>query len=152
MKLNLISLLSLRFGKKIKGIMRLQSSKMWRSAVWYIHTNIFGGICCYIQYTPERHILEDWILNVRLCKNLICHKGNCVPCNKLNCTRSMPITVGAEAKAWTVFAHSNTGILGSNSTRGMDVCVRLLCVCVLLRSGSGLVTGWSPLQGVLPTV
>jgi hypothetical protein len=30
----------------------------------------------------------------------------------------------------------------------MDVCVRLFYVCV----GSGFATGWSPVQGVLPTV
>jgi hypothetical protein len=63
-----------------------------------------------------------------------------------------PITVAARSKAWTVFARSNTGIVGSNPTRGMDVCVRLFCVCVVLCVGSGLVKGCSPVQGVLPTV
>jgi hypothetical protein len=33
---------------------------------------------------------------------------------------------------------SNTGIVGSNSTRGMDVCVHLFCVCVVLCVGSSL--------------
>jgi hypothetical protein len=61
----------------------------------------------------------------------------------------MPIRVSALSKAWTVFARSNAGILGSNSTQGMDVCVRLFCVCVVLRVGSGLARGWSPVQGVL---
>jgi hypothetical protein len=46
----------------------------------------------------------------------------------------------------TVFARSNTGIVGSNPTRGMDVCAFILFL------SSGLVTGWSPVQGVLPTV
>jgi hypothetical protein len=32
------------------------------------------------------------------------------------------------------------------------LCVRLFCVCVVLCVGSGLPTGWSPVQGVLPTV
>jgi hypothetical protein len=36
-----------------------------------------------------------------------------------------PITVAARSKAWTVFASSNTGIVGSNPTRGIDICVRL---------------------------
>jgi hypothetical protein len=36
---------------------------------------------------------------------------------------------------------SNTGIVGSNPTHGMDVCVRLLYVCVVLCTGSGLATG-----------
>jgi hypothetical protein len=40
----------------------------------------------------------------------------------------------------------------SNPTRGMDVSVRLFCVYVVLCVGSGLATGWSPVQGVLPTV
>jgi hypothetical protein len=34
----------------------------------------------------------------------------------------------------------------------MDVCVRLFCVSVVLCVGSGLATGWPPVQGVLPTV
>jgi hypothetical protein len=42
--------------------------------------------------------------------------------------RFMPIAVVTWSKALTVFARSNTGILGSNPTRGMDVCVRLFCV------------------------
>jgi hypothetical protein len=44
---------------------------------------------------------------------------------------------------------SNTGIVGSNPTQGIDVCLRLFCVCVV---GSGLATGWSPVQGFLPNV
>jgi hypothetical protein len=43
-----------------------------------------------------------------------------------------PITVAARSKTRTVFARSNTGVVGSNPTRGMDVCVRLFCVCLLL--------------------
>jgi hypothetical protein len=60
--------------------------------------------------------------------------------------------VATRSKAWHVFARSNTGIVGWNPTRGMDVCVRLFCVCVVLCVGSGLATGWSPVQEVLPTV
>jgi hypothetical protein len=41
----------------------------------------------------------------------------------------MPITVAARSKPWTAFGHSNAGIVCSNPTRGMDVCVRLFCVC-----------------------
>jgi hypothetical protein len=36
----------------------------------------------------------------------------------------MPITVAALSKVWNVFACSNTGIVGSNPTQGMDVCGR----------------------------
>jgi hypothetical protein len=64
----------------------------------------------------------------------------------------MPITMAARSKAWTVFARSNTRIVGSNPAQGMDVCVRLFCVCFVLCVGSCLLTGWSPVQGALPTV
>jgi hypothetical protein len=40
-----------------------------------------------------------------------------------------------------VFARSNTGIVGSNPTQVMDVCVCLFCVCVVLYVGSGVATG-----------
>jgi hypothetical protein len=33
----------------------------------------------------------------------------------------------------------------------MNVCVRLFCLYVLC-TGRGLASGWSPVQGVLPTV
>jgi hypothetical protein len=32
-----------------------------------------------------------------------------------------PITVVAQSEAWTVFAHSNAGIVGSNPTQSMDI-------------------------------
>jgi hypothetical protein len=47
---------------------------------------------------------------------------------------------------------SIAGIVGSNPTQGIDVCVRLFCVCVVLCVGSGLTTGSSLVPGVLPTV
>jgi hypothetical protein len=31
-------------------------------------------------------------------------------------------------EAWTVFARSKAGVVGSNLTRGIHVCVRLFCV------------------------
>jgi hypothetical protein len=55
----------------------------------------------------------------------------------------MPITVAARPKAWTVFARSNMGAMGSNPTQGMNACVYSVLV-------SDLVMGWSPVQGVLP--
>jgi hypothetical protein len=61
-----------------------------------------------------------------------------------------PVTVVARSKAWNVFARLSTGILGSNPARGMDVCV--YSVFVLSCVGSGLATGWSLVQGFLPTV
>jgi hypothetical protein len=55
--------------------------------------------------------------------------------------------MAALSKAWNVFARSNTDIMGSNPTHGMDVCVYSVFVL-----GSGLATGLSPVQGVLPAV
>jgi hypothetical protein len=46
--------------------------------------------------------------------------------------RDLSIPVAARPKTWTVFARSNTGILGSDPTRGTDVPVRLFRVCVVL--------------------
>jgi hypothetical protein len=63
-----------------------------------------------------------------------------------------PITGTARSKAWTVFGRSNIGIVGPNPTRVMDVPVRLFCVSVVLCVGTGLATGWSQGQDVLPTV
>jgi hypothetical protein len=35
----------------------------------------------------------------------------------------MPVTVAEWSKAWTVLVHLDTRIVGSNRTRGMNVCV-----------------------------
>jgi hypothetical protein len=68
-------------------------------------------------------------------------------------TSNLPITVAARSKAWTVFARSNTGIVSSNRTQGMDVfIVCIYSVFVLSCVGRGLAAGWSPIQGVLPIV
>jgi hypothetical protein len=58
-----------------------------------------------------------------------------------------PIAVAAQFKASNVFARPNTGNVGSNPTQNMDVCVYFVFVL-----GSDLSAGWSPVQGVLPTV
>jgi hypothetical protein len=63
-----------------------------------------------------------------------------------------PIIVAARPKAWAIFARSNAGIVVSNLTRGMVVCVREFCVCVVLCVCRGLPTGWSLVQWVLQTV
>jgi hypothetical protein len=56
-----------------------------------------------------------------------------------------PITVAARSKASTLFACSNIGIVGSNPTQG-------IYVCVVLSVGSGLATSWSHVQRVLPCI
>jgi hypothetical protein len=58
----------------------------------------------------------------------------------------------ARSEAWTVFARSNTGIVGSKPIRGMEVCVRFFCACVVRCVGSGLATAWALVEGVLLTV
>jgi hypothetical protein len=58
----------------------------------------------------------------------------------------------AQSEAWIGFARLNAGIVGSNPTPGMDACVSFFCVCAVLCVGSGLESGWSTIQGVLPTV
>jgi hypothetical protein len=42
---------------------------------------------------------------------------------------SKPVPVAAGSKARTFFGRWNTGIMGSNSTRGMDVCPRSSVLC-----------------------
>jgi hypothetical protein len=64
----------------------------------------------------------------------------------------LPITMTARCEVWTVFVPLNTGIVGSNPTQGMDVCARLFCFYVVLYRGRDLARGWSPVQGVIPTV
>jgi hypothetical protein len=44
---------------------------------------------------------------------------------------SLPVTVAARSKAWTVFARSNAGIVGSNPTQGMVVFVFVYSAFVL---------------------
>jgi hypothetical protein len=62
----------------------------------------------------------------------------------------MPVPVAERSKASTVFGHSNTGIVGLNSSRDMDVCPRF---CVVLPCvGRGLALGRSAVQRVLPNV
>jgi hypothetical protein len=40
--------------------------------------------------------------------------------------------MAVQSKEWTTFAHSNTGVVGSNPTWGIDVNVHLFCVYVVL--------------------
>jgi hypothetical protein len=35
--------------------------------------------------------------------------------------------VAARSKAWTILARLDTGVVGSNPTQDMDVCVHLFC-------------------------
>jgi hypothetical protein len=67
---------------------------------------------------------------------------------RLGCViSSLAITVASTCKAWIVFVCSNTRIVGSNPTRGMDA-----FVSVVLSVGRSFETSWSPFQVVTPTV
>jgi hypothetical protein len=41
----------------------------------------------------------------------------------------VPVPVAERSEERTVFGRSNTGIVGSNPTRGMDVCPRFSVLC-----------------------
>jgi hypothetical protein len=104
-----------------------------------------------------------WLILVNCCIQIGCvcpsrrRRDSCARGLDRRCTVIMDcnptldlITVAARSKARTVFARSNAGIVGSNRNQGMDVCV--YSVFVLSCVGSGLATGWCPVQGVQPTV
>jgi hypothetical protein len=62
-----------------------------------------------------------------------------------------PITVAPRSEAWSLFASSNTATVGSNPTRGMDICIVCVYSVCIVCVGSGLATGWSSVQVVPPT-
>jgi hypothetical protein len=49
--------------------------------------------------------------------------------NKYYQTALKPVTVDARSNVRNVFARFNIGIVGSNPAGGMDVCLRLFCLC-----------------------
>jgi hypothetical protein len=51
-----------------------------------------------------------------------------------------PITVAALRHELSS-SRLKAGITGSNPIQGMDICVRLFCVCAILCVGSGLTMG-----------
>jgi hypothetical protein len=46
-----------------------------------------------------------------------------------NTNISQPVPMAAQPKARTIFDRSNTGIVGSNPARGIDVCPRVSVLC-----------------------
>jgi hypothetical protein len=60
----------------------------------------------------------------------ICYHMAAMCSNKPSSITYGPITVAVRYKAWNVFARSNTGVVGSSPSQGMDACVRLFCVSV----------------------
>jgi hypothetical protein len=59
-------------------------------------------------------------------------------------TNEVPITAAARSKAWTVFARSDAGIVDSNSTQGIDICVCVYSVFVL-----SCVCSYRPCDGLI---
>jgi hypothetical protein len=105
----------------------------------------FSSFCIQNLNYRSHLYLGAWMQDYLQLENWLFPNNNSIWCHVL-------ITMAAWSKAWTAFARSNTGIVGSNPTWGMDVCVHLFCVFVLSCVGSGLAMGWSLIQGVLPTV
>jgi hypothetical protein len=72
---------------------------------------------------------------------------------KLSGSKRFRRPIGLMRKSQWPLRHELPSLAGSNPTQGMDVCiVCIYCVCVVLCVGSGLATGWSSVQLVLPTV
>jgi hypothetical protein len=60
---------------------------------------------------------------------------------------SLPVTVVEQSKACTVFARSEAGIVGSNPTQGMDVCMCVFfCVCIQVTSDELITRPRSPTE------
>jgi hypothetical protein len=86
---------------------------------WTVHVHFYTKVerC---NPTPVGYFSLCSVIRVPQCPT------NCCKNMYTQLNRIKPITVVARSKAWTVFARSNTGIVGSNPTWRMDVCVRLL--------------------------
>jgi hypothetical protein len=115
-----------------------------------------GDECVYFLPFPSI-LMTDWriknglLLNTRCCVSLLVY----IPA-VLVLGREFFSAIGwwADHSCPRGLKHelsSNAGIVVSNPTEGMDVCLRLFYVCVALCAGRGLATGLSPVQGVLPT-
>jgi hypothetical protein len=106
-----------------------------------LHENLRVSMCTsrvqLLNYLSERTVTSDETCRTKY-SILLCLPAFCIADHR--------------SKVWTLFASSNAGVESSDPTRGMDICVCLFCVCAVLCVGSGLVTGWSPDQGVLSTV
>jgi hypothetical protein len=108
-------------------------------------------------YQASLHFIpEDSNPHSHCCENLKFHTSShhtSTFTNIYNCILEFQlIAVATWSKAWAVLVRLNTRVMGLNPTRGMDACVHLFCVCVVLCVGSSLMMGWPLIQGVLPTV
>jgi hypothetical protein len=62
----------------------------------------------------------------------------CPICSKLN---NIVLSCADQSGRAVYVMNRLRPLVDSNPTRGMDVCLRLFCVCVVLCVGSGLATG-----------
>jgi hypothetical protein len=103
-----------------------------------------GGCCLRRVSAQVCHILVLFIATVHVSYtgSKFIHKPSGSKCVLSACILLLgPVTVAEWSKARTAFARSDAGIVGSNSTQGMDVwCMCLFCVCVVLCLGRGLAT------------
>jgi hypothetical protein len=111
-----------------------------------------GKPCIYIHVYISHEFLAELANRLRLSADPKTAKKFWYTNEILIYISPMTIIVAARFKVRTVFAHPNAGIVGSHPTRGTDASVRLFCVCAVLCVGSGLATGWSPVQRVQSTV
>jgi hypothetical protein len=109
----------------------------WHSWGGWSPAFLSGGLCL----SPEQAMREIW--------GTMWHWGGFSPSTSVSPANiyftirsTLPITVAAWSKAWTVFARSKDGIVGSNPTQGMDV--RIVCVYSLCCVGRGFATADPP--------
>jgi hypothetical protein len=69
----------------------------------YTYTPTNPGSYAHTHFNPDSRLYWKRILSYQYC--------------------TLSIRVAARSKAWNAFARSNTGIVGSNPTEGIDVCV-----------------------------
>jgi hypothetical protein len=126
----------------------VHAQKVNAAGIWWAQLLLSSLSCCHhafklvIYALKVNHLTDEIIVMLSMLPNHVINL----------CVIWVSEVVAARSKAWIFFARSNTGIVGSNLTWDMYFCVRLFCVCAVLRAGNGLATGWSPVQGVLPTV
>ncbi|PNF20358.1 hypothetical protein B7P43_G12827 [Cryptotermes secundus] len=95
------------------------------------------GFPCGQHWSPNSPHLNpcDYFLWGFLKENILSQKPQTIMELRALTIQAWPVTVAERSKACTVFARSEAGIVGSNPTQGMDVCVRLC-----LSTGRGLAT------------
>jgi hypothetical protein len=125
--------------------MCLRTKMYWRAKNVYATRTATGCGCAQKNLVRTGLVLglappneREYIENLK--KRLwICYHMAAMCSNNLSSITYGKITVAARSKARNVFASSNTGVVGSSPTQGMDVCVRLFCICVRSRPCDGLI-------------